>query len=222
MNKKQARLKSKKEHDKNKAVVYEFIGRKKHTAHKEYIVETPVYPAFKKISIGGGKMMAQCFIHGDTEDHMDTLTVNIKTHDGHIELNIEQGGTDLVLHFGSEPSLSQNTEAVRGGIDSCVEKECQVIQLKDIIIHPGTREVHIKGESIELNKTQFTLLYYLASRPGWAFTRDNILDHLYGADYHVIDRCVDVHIVNLRRKLGTHRHLIETVTGVGYRFKGVG
>jgi two-component system, OmpR family, alkaline phosphatase synthesis response regulator PhoP len=63
------------------------------------------------------------------------------------------------------------------------------------------------------------VLYYLASRPGWVFTRTQIVDAVRGDDYPVTDRSVDVQIVGLRKKLGAYGKYIETVRGVGYRFK---
>jgi two-component system phosphate regulon response regulator PhoB len=67
--------------------------------------------------------------------------------------------------------------------------------------------------------TEFKILHLLARRPGWVFTRGQIVDGVQGQDVAVTDRSVDVHIVALRRKLGTYGAHIETVRGVGYRFK---
>ena len=72
---------------------------------------------------------------------------------------------------------------------------------------------------MELSATEFRLLYALARKPGWVFTRDRILDAVHGDNYVITERAVDVHIVALRRKLGTAGQYIETVRGVGYRFK---
>ena len=65
----------------------------------------------------------------------------------------------------------------------------------------------------------FQVLYYLAQRPGWVYTRAQIVDAVRGDNYPVTDRSVDVQIVGLRKKLGESGRLIETVRGVGYRFK---
>ncbi len=86
-------------------------------------------------------------------------------------------------------------------------------------IHPGRHEVIAAGERIELTATEFKILHFLARHPGWVFTRQQIVDAVRGPDYPVTDRAVDVQILGLRRKLGDHAHLIETVRGVGYRFK---
>lgn len=93
------------------------------------------------------------------------------------------------------------------------------IKRDDIVIHPGRHEVLIKGKLIDLTFTEFKVLQVLAQRPGWVFTRQQIVDAVRGEDYAVTDRSVDVQIVGLRRKLGPHGNYIETVRGVGYRFK---
>jgi two-component system phosphate regulon response regulator PhoB len=77
----------------------------------------------------------------------------------------------------------------------------------------------VDGQAVELSATEFRLLYALARKPGWVFTRDRILDAVHGDNYVITERAVDVHIVSLRRKLGTAGQYIETVRGVGYRFK---
>jgi DNA-binding response OmpR family regulator len=78
--------------------------------------------------------------------------------------------------------------------------------------------VTASGRSLDLTYTEFQVLYILARRPGWVFTRSQIVDAVRGDDYPVTDRSVDVQIVGLRKKLGPLGHYIETVRGVGYRF----
>ena len=83
----------------------------------------------------------------------------------------------------------------------------------------GRHEVLVDGEPIELSSTEFRVLRLLASRPGWVFTRQQILDGIHGKNYAITDRAIDVQIVGLRRRLGKAGQYIETVRGVGYRFK---
>jgi two-component system phosphate regulon response regulator PhoB len=90
----------------------------------------------------------------------------------------------------------------------------------DLQINPTRYEVFVKGQEVKLTTTEFGILICLARRPGWVFTRYQIIDAVKGEDYIVTDRAVDVQIVSLRKKLGPLGHLIETVRGVGYRFKG--
>jgi two-component system phosphate regulon response regulator PhoB len=75
------------------------------------------------------------------------------------------------------------------------------------------------GNALDLTFTEFQLLCVLARRPGWVFTRSQIVDAVRGSDYPVTDRSVDVQVVGLRKKLGAYGHYIETVRGVGYRFR---
>ena len=76
----------------------------------------------------------------------------------------------------------------------------------------------MKGNPVDLTYTEFQVLSYLAARPGWVFTRTQIVDAVRGDSYPVTDRSVDVQIVGLRKKLGAYGKYIETVRGVGYRF----
>jgi two-component system, OmpR family, alkaline phosphatase synthesis response regulator PhoP len=98
-------------------------------------------------------------------------------------------------------------------------EENEVIRRHNLLIHPGRREVLVDGSPVNLTYTEFSVLAYLARRPGWVFTRSQIVDAVKGDDYPVTDRSVDVQVVGLRRKLGKAGNCVETVRGVGYRFK---
>ncbi len=89
----------------------------------------------------------------------------------------------------------------------------------DLRIHPGRSLVLVDGKSVDLTFTEFRVLEALASRPGWVFTRYQIVNAVRGEDYAVTDRAVDVQIAGLRKKLGSCGHYIETVRGIGYRFR---
>jgi two-component system alkaline phosphatase synthesis response regulator PhoP len=89
----------------------------------------------------------------------------------------------------------------------------------DLYIHPGRFDVRVRGESVKLTPTEFKVLQLLAQRPGWVFQRYQIVNAVKGPDYPVTERAVDVQIVGLRRKLGDFGNYIETVRGVGYRFR---
>ena len=86
-------------------------------------------------------------------------------------------------------------------------------------IDPARCEVLAGGELIGLTFSEFNILYALAKRPGVVFTRYQIMDTVHGSDHIVTERAVDVQITYLRKKLGPCRDYIETVRGVGYRFK---
>jgi two-component system alkaline phosphatase synthesis response regulator PhoP len=98
---------------------------------------------------------------------------------------------------------------------------------EDYITKPFSRKVLVarlravlrRKEEKAVDETTFLILSFLARRPGWVFTRSQIVDAVKGDDYFVTDRAVDVQVVGLRKKLGSASRLIETVRGVGYRFK---
>ena len=92
------------------------------------------------------------------------------------------------------------------------------MQFKEILIHPGKREVKVGNKKIELTFSEFQILYLLAGRPNIVFTRQQIIDEIHGINYHVTDRSIDFQIVGLRQKLVNAKKYIETVRGVGYKF----
>jgi two-component system phosphate regulon response regulator PhoB len=99
--------------------------------------------------------------------------------------------------------------------------ESALIRIHELEIDPGRRSVVVGGKSVGLTFTEFQILLIMARKPGWVFTRYNIVDAVRGNDYPVTDRSVDVQIVGLRKKLGSFGKYIETVRGVGYRFSEI-
>lgn len=97
--------------------------------------------------------------------------------------------------------------------------ETDGISRGDIRIDPNRRRVEVAGSAVELSFSEFQILVMLSRRPGWVFTRSQIVDAVRGDNYPVTERSVDVQIVGLRKKLGECGHYIETVRSVGYRFK---
>ncbi|MBU0945209.1 MAG: response regulator transcription factor [Proteobacteria bacterium] len=93
------------------------------------------------------------------------------------------------------------------------------ISVHAIIIHRGRHEVLVAGKQVHLTATEFTILEQLATRPGWVYTRQQIIDKIRGYDYLITPRAVDVQIFGLRKKLGETGHCIETVRGIGYRLQ---
>ena len=93
------------------------------------------------------------------------------------------------------------------------------VNIYNVLISPRTRGVKIDNKTIDLTFTEFQILHLLASHPGWVFTRYQIIDKIRGDNYPVTDRSVDFQIVGLRKKMGESGNLIETIRGVGYRFK---
>nr|MBP7563527.1 response regulator transcription factor [Candidatus Cloacimonadota bacterium] len=80
-------------------------------------------------------------------------------------------------------------------------------------------EVKVKGKKVDLTTTEFKILRLLSEKPGWVYSRDQLLDYLWGNDKIVVDRTIDVHIKNLREKLGSAGEYIKNIRGVGYKLE---
>lgn len=79
--------------------------------------------------------------------------------------------------------------------------------------------VEVEKRPVDLARKEFEILFLLASNPGKVFNREKILNEVWGSEVYVVERTVDVHLLNIRKKLEKHANLIETIKGVGYRFK---
>ena len=94
----------------------------------------------------------------------------------------------------------------------------EVIKTGNIIINPGRYEVTVDDQQVNLTPTEFGILKLLAKRPGWVFSRQQIIDEGRGYDYMITPRAIDVQVFSLRKKMGDAGKKIETVRGIGYRF----
>ncbi|MEJ2722393.1 MAG: response regulator, partial [bacterium] len=147
------------------------------------------------------------------------IMLTAKGEETDIVLGLELGAEDYITKPFSPKVLAARVRAVlrRGAKTEGSDKGPIVVG--EIEIHPGRHEVVVAGNPVQLTYTEYEILHYLARRPGWVFTRYQIVEAVRGDDYAVTDRSVDVQIVGLRRKLGKHGHVIQTVRGVGYRFR---
>ncbi len=156
---------------------------------------------------------------GEESRHVPIVIVSAKGEETDIVTGLELGADDYITKPFSPKVLSARARAVLRRRARQTPREDDVLKISDMEIHPGRREVVHGGERIELTNTEFKVLHLLARRPGWVFTRYQIVDRVHGEHYPVTERSVDVQIVGLRRKLGAAGKYIETVRGVGYRFR---
>ena len=131
-------------------------------------------------------------------------------------LGLELGGDDYLTKPFSPAELVARVKAVLRRVDGGPAPE--VMQVGEVAIDTGRREVRIAGEPVEFTTKEFDLLRYLAERPGLALSRQQILDGVWGYDWYGDARTVDVHIAQVRKKLGDAVQ-IKTVRGVGYRLE---
>lgn len=147
------------------------------------------------------------------------VMVTAKGEESDIVAGLELGADDYITKpFSMKVLVARVRTILRRKEERAADKNA-VIRIHDLVINPGRHEVLVKGKPVEMTASELKILHYLTSRPGWVMTRQQIVDAVRGEDYAVTDRSVDVQIVGLRKKLGARAELIETVRGVGYRFK---
>ena len=151
--------------------------------------------------------------------YIPIMMLTAKGTEADIVRGLELGADDYVTKPFSPRVLVARVGAVLRRQPKEAMEEISSIRLHELVIHPGRHEVLIESAPVELTHTEFGVLHFLARRPGWVFTRSQIVDAVHGVGYPVTDRSVDVQIVGLRKKLGPYSDRIETVRGVGYRFK---
>jgi DNA-binding response OmpR family regulator len=133
-------------------------------------------------------------------------------------LGLELGADDYITKPFSVKELVARVKAVLRRQDQ--EVKTKKLEFGGILTMDLEKyEITVKAKKIELTSTEFKILKLLASKKGWVFTRDQILDYLWGHEKIVLDRTVDVHIKNLRLKLGPAAAFIKNIRGVGYKFE---
>ena len=146
------------------------------------------------------------------------IIASAKGEESDVVIGLELGADDyLAKPFSPRELLARIKAVLRRGVatgDAGTER----ILIRDLIIDSGKHEVKIENDVISLTSTEFKLLHHLASHRGRAFSREQLLNRAVGMGVVVVDRNIDVHIRAVRKKLGNHSDMIQTIRGVGYRF----
>jgi two-component system alkaline phosphatase synthesis response regulator PhoP len=151
-------------------------------------------------------------------EHIPIVMLTAKGDESDIVTGLELGAEDYVTKpFSPKILIARVRRILHRAVSRDLEKP--IIRKRDLTIDPGRREVLVRGKPVDLTFTEFNILYALVKRPGLVFTRYQIIDAVHGDNYLVTDRAIDVQIVSLRKKLASCGNYIETVRGVGYRFK---
>lgn len=169
----------------------------------------------------GGLDVCRRLKQGENTKDIPVIMVTAKGEESDIVIGLGLGADDYVAKpFSMKVLIARVQTVLRREKDGAVDVDINTpLRIRDIVIDPRRREVLVKGKPVDLTFTEFGLLHFLALRPEWVMTRDQIIDAVRGDDYAVTDRSVDVQMVGLRKKLGKCADYIETVRGVGYRFK---
>ncbi len=147
------------------------------------------------------------------------VMLTAKGEEADIVLGLELGADDYITKPFSPRILLARVKTVLRRKKTPFLDEDSPIKVDKLVIDPVRHQVVIADNSVDLTLTEFRILQLLARRPGAVFTRSQIIDAVMGESIAITDRTVDVHIVPLRKKLGAYGSYIETVRGVGYRFK---
>lgn len=155
----------------------------------------------------------------ETLQDVPVIMLTAKGEEADVVSGLEIGADDYIVKPFSSRVLSARVKAMLRRKSNAPTNEDDIIRVNNIVIHPGRHEVTIEGKTLDLTFSEFRLLQLLAQKPGWVYTRYQIVDALRGSDYPVTERAIDVQIVGLRKKLGKQGKYIETVRGVGYRYR---
>ena len=138
-------------------------------------------------------------------------------------LGLELGASDYIQKPISPKKLIARVKSNLRKVEVQTNEKKAPLKIKigPLLIDREQYIVHIDGNEKIFPRKEFEVLFYLANNPGRVFSRDALLKDVWGTDVYVVDRTVDVHIRKIREKLEKYSDLIETVKGVGYRFKSV-
>ena len=147
------------------------------------------------------------------------VMLTAKGEESDVVTGLELGADDYITKPFSPRILTARIRTVLRRHSRSQAAESNTLIFPDLQIYLHKHEVLVQGQPVSLTFTEFEVLTFLAKRPGWVFTRSQIVDAVRGDSYSVTDRSVDVQIVGLRKKLGPCGSYVETVRGVGYRFR---
>lgn len=151
------------------------------------------------------------------------IMLTAKGEEEDIVTGLDSGADDYITKpFSPKILIARIKAVVKRAVSTQIESDNSkgtIISVEDLRIDKRRHEVNINGEEIQLTTTEFGVLALLAGKPGWVFTRQQIIDSVRGYDFLITPRAIDVQIFGLRKKLGDHGKYIETVRGIGYRYK---
>lgn len=154
----------------------------------------------------------------DTRD-IPVIIISARGEETDIIAGLEQGADDYLTKPFSTKIMLARIQTILRRVSQPLPDESEVIEVDGLKLDPRKFTASIAGAALELTAGDFRLLQFLASHRGWVFTRYQIVDAIRGEGYVVTERAVDVQIAGLRKKLGDYGSYIQTVRGVGYRFK---
>ncbi len=156
----------------------------------------------------------------DVTRSLPIMMVTAKGEEADVVVGLGIGADDYVAKPFSPRELVARVRALlRRSEAQSARVDCDRLEFSGVIIDRSRHEVLVHGEPVTFTPTELRLLHFLALHPGRVLTRDQILSRAIGEHAVVLDRNIDVHVRAIRKKLGAERERLETVRGVGYRFR---
>jgi two-component system phosphate regulon response regulator PhoB len=156
----------------------------------------------------------------DVTRALPVVMVTAKGEEADIVVGLGMGADDyLVKPFRPRELLARVRAVLRRSQTQTQTASSERVEFTGLVVDVGRHEVLVRGDPVTLTPTEIRLLHFLMSHPGRVFTRDQLLARAIGEHAVVIDRNIDVHVRSIRKKLGEERERLETVRGVGYRFR---
>jgi two-component system phosphate regulon response regulator PhoB len=151
-------------------------------------------------------------------EHVKILMLTARGEESDEIIGFNMGADDYVTKpFKLKPLVHRIRALLRRAGDKKTRKD--IVSAGPVTLDNLQRRVTLNGIDLDLTPTEFLMLWTLVSQPGRVFSRHELLDTSRGRDANALDRTIDVHVRSLRKKMGDDASLIETVRGVGYRFK---
>ena len=154
----------------------------------------------------------------DTKD-IPVIIISAKGDESDIVAGLELGADDYLAKPFSPKILLARIRTVLRRFSQPLPDETTSVHIDGLLLEPRKFAASLEGKPLGLTAGEYRLLHFLASHRGWVFTRYQIVDAIRGEGYVVTERAIDVQVAGLRKKLGDYGNYIETVRGVGYRFR---
>ena len=151
--------------------------------------------------------------------HIPIVMITAKSDESDIVLGLGLGADDYITKPFRPRELVARVRAVLRRVPPNAAAGAERLIRQGLVVDAVKHQVIIDGEEVKLTATEFRLLHFMASHPGRVFTRDQLVHRAIGEDAVVVDRNIDVHVRSIRQKVGQYRDWVETVRGVGYRFR---
>jgi two-component system alkaline phosphatase synthesis response regulator PhoP len=151
------------------------------------------------------------------------IMLTAKGEESDVVLGLGVGADDYVTKpFGNKALLARIRAVLRRGPLKDLRGAGERVEWGGLVVDAAKHEVMLEKQPVDLTATEFRLLHFLSAHPNRVFTREHLLRRIISEDAVVIDRNIDVHVRGVRKKIGAYKDCIQTVRGVGYRFKPPG